>query len=432
MPLSAENQCFIDESFQLCMLVNDVITAIYHRKLDVDAICDEHRFEPIPRVLDWLKRDFDKWYPTTDRNTRIYLAAHAVTESDWQLEEVIGVVGDRVAQAYMVQHGMNPFGRMLHGMDQMPLGFETLVLPTEQDCYTDEVFETVLHSPHFHKWKPEFEAQFRRCTDVFASPIETEFFDWLRDHVYRAIEQTPGGGLIRPYLDAYDQHVRTNGVIPRRERKRRRRVLSKSAAAAGRFLGEKSVRTFISGEAILIEGQRYNYRVIKMENYPLLVQAGNPGGAHIPYKLVLETKGGEKLASLCVYFEDTPVFDQILALSLHVRDYEKELLILTKANFSQQTPAYDQDAFLNDLRPRPIAPEGLPSLPRINNEWLDLRNRIKAGVVANGMRILPRHLDVPAQTLAWMRDPAFRIVDLQRTQQFPEIPLLFGPESVST
>ena len=53
----------------------------------------------------------------------------------------------------------------------------------------------------------------------------------------------------------------------------------------------------------------------------------------IPYKLELYTKTDVHVADLCVYMQDTPVLDQILALSLFIKSGEEDY-ILEKANWS--------------------------------------------------------------------------------------------------
>jgi hypothetical protein len=56
------------------------------------------------------------------------------------------------------------------------------------------------------------------------------------------------------------------------------------------------------------------------------------GRNHTPYDLSLLTKDEVFIARLCVYFDDTPVLDQLLAMAVFVQSGE-ELRILEKANF---------------------------------------------------------------------------------------------------
>lgn len=112
-----------------------------------------------------------------------------------------------------------------------------------------------------------------------------------------------------------------------------RRALRRSIDLYARFRGVDEVRRFLHGETIVFEGERYNYRVRKTMN--LLRQTMHPEGAHIPYSLQMIDKATDTvLASGCVVFPALPVFDQLLALSFHVRDPEDERKLVATTNWT--------------------------------------------------------------------------------------------------
>jgi hypothetical protein len=116
-----------------------------------------------------------------------------------------------------------------------------------------------------------------------------------------------------------------------------RRALRRSIDLYARFRGDDEVRRFLRGEAIVFEGERHNYRVRKTVN--LLRQTMRPESAHIPYSLHMIDKATDAvLASGCVVFPALPVFDQLLALSFHVRDPEDERKLLAVTNWTPVSP----------------------------------------------------------------------------------------------
>ena len=97
---------------------------------------------------------------------------------------------------------------------------------------------------------------------------------------------------------------------------------------------EENTRLLVSGEEVRISHPDSPFRFLlkahKAKGW-LIDRTVKPGG-HVPYQLTLQTKGGLTLASLCVIFKDTPVLDQLLALTMFVQT-GGELELLEKANW---------------------------------------------------------------------------------------------------
>jgi hypothetical protein len=63
-----------------------------------------------------------------------------------------------------------------------------------------------------------------------------------------------------------------------------------------------------------------------------LIDRTQVGRTHTPYELSLYTKDDVYLSKLCVYFDKTPVLDQLLALTLFIESGD-ELKVLERANW---------------------------------------------------------------------------------------------------
>lgn len=113
-----------------------------------------------------------------------------------------------------------------------------------------------------------------------------------------------------------------------------RAAIKKVTKLFSNFNQENNLRMFVSGQEVVLS---HPASTLKFVLRPLgepgwLEERSAKGRAHTPYDLSVLTKDDVFIAKLCVYFNDTPVLDQLLAMSLFVEAGE-ELKILEKANF---------------------------------------------------------------------------------------------------
>jgi len=125
-----------------------------------------------------------------------------------------------------------------------------------------------------------------------------------------------------------------NPAVIRAENRRAKRALAKSADLFSRVLGEDNLRGFLGGKEITLEGTLYDYKIEKRKYNNLISHTKNPNVSHIPYSLKLAKKSGEVLGSGCIIYDQTPILDQIIALSLDVKDKEEERNVLKTCNWS--------------------------------------------------------------------------------------------------
>jgi hypothetical protein len=113
-----------------------------------------------------------------------------------------------------------------------------------------------------------------------------------------------------------------------------RGAIKKVCKLFAQFRQEDNLRLFVSGQEVQMS---HPDSPLKFVLRPLgepgwLEERSAKGRAHTPYDLSVLTKDDLFIAKLCVYFNDTPVLDQLLALSLFVQAGD-ELKVLEKANF---------------------------------------------------------------------------------------------------
>jgi hypothetical protein len=130
------------------------------------------------------------------------------------------------------------------------------------------------------------------------------------------------------------QLARESSPAARSKLQRRARSAIKKALKLFTRTGlEDSVRLMVSGREVELSHPDSSFKFVlqPLQSGWLEQRTLNPGG-HVPYQLTLLTKDGVFLARLCVLFDQTPVLDQLLALTLFVQSGCEEE-ILSKANW---------------------------------------------------------------------------------------------------
>ena len=97
---------------------------------------------------------------------------------------------------------------------------------------------------------------------------------------------------------------------------------------------EKNLRLFVSGQSITLSHPDSHLKFVlkPLEAKGWLLDRSVGGRDHTPYDLAVYTKDDVFLARLCVYVSQSPVLDQVLALTLFVESGE-EMDVLQKANW---------------------------------------------------------------------------------------------------
>lgn len=105
------------------------------------------------------------------------------------------------------------------------------------------------------------------------------------------------------------------------------------------------VKVFLGGGTIEIShpDSLLKFLITKSPYYGVIDKTISPG-CSVPFKLQLYTKTDVHVADLCVFMEDTPILDQIMAVTLFVKSGDESALLKT-ANWSRLTR--DEDVVLD-------------------------------------------------------------------------------------
>lgn len=168
-----------------------------------------------------------------------------------------------------------------------------------------------------------------------------------------AVEGTPTTELINGRH--YD--IKTDKRKPVRIEQRTRSAIKKGISMLTTLVGPEPVRSYISGDGFNLEGRLFDYRVSKTVG--IVGHTQNTGNGHTPYRLtIMEKNTGAVLGDACVYFKNTPVIDQLIALTFFIRNGEEEELIKT-ANIFSRSEAYYTNEIMAELKPNKSILDGV-------------------------------------------------------------------------
>lgn len=134
------------------------------------------------------------------------------------------------------------------------------------------------------------------------------------------------------------------------------------------------IRIFLGGDDIEIAHPESMFKfVLSKPGYTSLIEKTIIPGFSTPYSLQLYTKTNVHVASLCVYLENTPVLDQVLAVSMFIKTGEEDYLLQT-ANWSIMTK--DESLLLSILENRPHLKSRIAHKRFANRDIADAISRI--------------------------------------------------------
>ena len=93
------------------------------------------------------------------------------------------------------------------------------------------------------------------------------------------------------------------------------------------------VRVFLGGDTVEVCHPDSMFKFLLSKSHHSVIDRTIKPGYSTPYKLQLYTKTDVHVADLCVYMQDTPMLDQVLAVSMFIQSGDEEH-ILEKANWS--------------------------------------------------------------------------------------------------
>lgn len=128
--------------------------------------------------------------------------------------------------------------------------------------------------------------------------------------------------------------------------------IRKAVKTFGRLFDIKDLRTFLASDRanpLLIQGHAYDYSLTKRRG-SLIRSTIHLDTGMATVGTAVFSKSGERLCDLCLYFEDTPVIDCVMATILNVRNEETELDMLRAACVMDTPRDFYEDPVLPDLK----------------------------------------------------------------------------------
>lgn len=352
MPCSAESAYIIDGLYMFGDVTADACRLVDLNVIDMDNLVDHTEAEPLTTLTRRIELETASTFKQDGSPDAVQAALAGLLESDSQIREMCLSASLELVDSYCRKTGKSQ-GQWL----QTTHDFQNLQLSRRTDIRRSDNIQCVVNSERISNWRARIDRQYARARQVlqtadFFAVFEKEVerrasLAANRQAVWEAITQSRSDGL---HLPIEPKPTRAPNI--KRSTRRGRRALKKGIRLFAKLFGEQPIKAFLGGSEITISGCRYDYRVARSET-SLVQHSANPTQMHIPYRMKVVSKDGTLLANGCVVFHDTPVIDQLIALSLHARDAESELALLRETNFFGHTTEFRCDKFLMELKGPP-------------------------------------------------------------------------------
>ena len=341
MPISPESQYLVDCAHELCLLTADVTSFVYTTFHDVDGMVDaiEAHESRVDDLNDALKDEYMNWRQDVSDAKRALVSYQAVLGSEGQLDEMSSYCASVLIDEYLDHQGYAPMIKS-HGLG--------LKIPSENQIATEDNIAVYLNMDVQSEWHRLFTRQWRHFKEDANRISFQEVAVLDRDRRTKRREFQEGQRRFNAeQLAEEDWHDGfTNKPV---DRKKAMKVMKKSAEMFRKHVGEHHLKAFLAGDHFMIEGKEFNYRIKKSANVNLMKQASDPRTHHIPYDLELTDKDNVVLGNMCVYFDNTPALDQIVAMILHIK-HDEERMILDKGNVFKRTDAYAKNPVIQEIK----------------------------------------------------------------------------------
>lgn len=236
----------------------------------------------------------------------------------------------------------------------------------------DPVFDAV-YFPTVHDITP---ANVTRFVEALYGAQRAQLAEDL-DVVYEALSWLQAGnlatarrlahelGLVRTGSDFMHpptvRQVYDDLAAKKRKQQKARGAIKKAVKLFTRLGKEQNVRLMVQGQEVVLSNPDSPFKfVLKPHGPGWLEEKTVTLGGHVPYQLSLYTKEDVFLARLCVLFDQTPVLDQLLALTMFVQAGD-ELELLKTANWFGVADAVQVRSILEARAPALVDKVPLPA-----------------------------------------------------------------------
>lgn len=369
------------------------------------------------------------WRDEASMNQRIFMATSALMFSQKQIMIAMNAVADSLITVHRARIGQHP----ICYYDMLPKKIHELPVNRPDDILAPEHIGAVLSTRRYNIWMKNLVAQHMRTMVGIGAMHPREMAYRLREE-YTRIEDEQRGDMAAMLADAADR-VRVppdygilyaqSGSSGRKRRMMRngRKIVRRSIAAYERLFGgsaKANLMEFMRGKPLMLRGKLYTYRF--MRTWSAVEHSAYPQAVHVPYALSIYNAANERLANGCIYFRDTPLVDQIIAVALHLRTEEDELDLLSKMNLSALTPAFTRDARLPGLKPDVPEMTWKAGVPHLVNMFADLEEEVEQQGQFDDLKrealpiirdMMGERVSIPKPVFDFMADPHISIAQIE-------------------
>ena len=366
MPMSPESDYCLNSLVQMLALTPDICMGVHRMKLDMDGLLDDMENETKSRrkqgkISPFCIEEFNHragglitekvlfWYENSASGyERAVMSCSGILETERQIDEAVSHVSGVIAEAHLLSRDITPAHMFPETQRVRELCSYSDIKGT--DTLTSiRLVDAACNITPVSFWIELLREQSERISSGLRNISIPEFLVSFHEETQSNIHCLSELYEYSRQKNYSSAHVRNNSE--KRELRRARHAAVRGIKLYERLFGNEGIRSFMAGGTMFIQGYLYNYHIRKTMN--VVRHTMNPDGAHIPYCLDIVSKNGEKLASGCVYFKETPVIDQIIAVCLHVRERDSELTMLKTTNLFNKTPALRKERLLMELKKAP-------------------------------------------------------------------------------
>lgn len=224
--------------------------------------------------------------------------------------------------------------------------------------------QRMLRSPILSEWLKSVYRQHIRMLVGIGSLEPTEVMSELRA-AYR--DGRVSVGLLDEIETMLPKSIDTRIYLKdhkRRDIRRSRRVLRRSIEGFRRMFGSRmaaSLHEFLRGRPLRAEGVRYDWSFTP--RWSAVLHGIVLNRLHCPFIIGIHDKGSQqRVASLCVYFDETPLVDMLAAMLMHIRSREGEERLIHEGNLYAVTDRCRADDFLRGLKPTQVTERPMPDV----------------------------------------------------------------------
>lgn len=145
---------------------------------------------------------------------------------------------------------------------------------------------------------------------------------------------------------AYQEKQRRDYLRKRQEKiQRAKSAIKRSLKLIDNIGFGNDIRIFLKGDSIEVSHPNSLFKfLLHKRSYDTIINSTIQPGRSTPYVLELYTKTDVFVASLCVYLEDTPILDQVMAVAMFIKSGDEDI-ILKQANWYKLTN--DEDTIID-------------------------------------------------------------------------------------